>query len=164
MNYFELFELPIKFTTDKSLLKKKYYQLSKKYHPDFFDIINGISELENLQLSSTVNEGYKILQNEYATLGYILKLKGLIQDEEKYNLSPSFLMEVMELNEDLQETSLPQLNALGNEIIAPVAHLFVMEEIEAINKEEWEKIKEYYYQQKYLNRLQQRINGVTEFE
>ncbi len=164
MNYFELFELPLHFIVDKTVLKKKYYQLSKKYHPDFYDASIGISEAENLNLSSKINEGYKLFQNDYAIIGYVLKLKGLIQDQEKYNLAPSFLMEVMELNEDLNEASLPQLNALSNQIISPVEHLLIQENIENINQGEWKKIKEYYYQQKYINRLLQRVSSVTEFE
>ena len=36
MNYFELFEIPIQFIVDKAALPRKYFKLSKKYHPDYF--------------------------------------------------------------------------------------------------------------------------------
>ena len=36
MNYFELFGLPVSFKIDKSKLALKYFELQKKYHPDFF--------------------------------------------------------------------------------------------------------------------------------
>ncbi len=35
MNYFELFEIPVSFQVDKASLSKKYFELQKKYHPDF---------------------------------------------------------------------------------------------------------------------------------
>jgi hypothetical protein len=36
MNYFELFELEQSFLPDQALVKKKFYQLSRQYHPDFY--------------------------------------------------------------------------------------------------------------------------------
>jgi molecular chaperone HscB len=164
MNYFELFDLPVSFSIDQVLLKKKFYQLSKNYHPDFYEKNDTISEEENLQMSSKVNEGYVLLQNKYAIIGYVLKLKGFVQEEEKYNLAPSFLMEVMELNEDLNDTSIIQINKLSEEIALPISTLLSMENLDDLSVEDWGKIKEYYYQKKYLNRLQQRVNGVTAFE
>ncbi len=36
MNYFELFEIPVQLKVDTRQLGKKYFELQKKYHPDFF--------------------------------------------------------------------------------------------------------------------------------
>jgi molecular chaperone HscB len=36
MNYFELFEIPVQLKVDKASLPKKYFEFSRKYHPDFF--------------------------------------------------------------------------------------------------------------------------------
>ncbi len=36
MNYFEFYELPIRFSIDVNSLRQKYFALSKQYHPDFF--------------------------------------------------------------------------------------------------------------------------------
>ena len=36
MNYFELFDSPVSLNIDKSKLAKKYFELQKKYHPDFY--------------------------------------------------------------------------------------------------------------------------------
>ena len=36
MNYFELFNLPVTLKVDKSQLAKKYFELQKQFHPDFF--------------------------------------------------------------------------------------------------------------------------------
>jgi molecular chaperone HscB len=36
MNYFELFGFEEKPFVDRSLVSKKYFELQKKFHPDFF--------------------------------------------------------------------------------------------------------------------------------
>ena len=36
MDYFELYGLPVSFNPDPKVVKHKFYELSKKYHPDFF--------------------------------------------------------------------------------------------------------------------------------
>src|SRR4051812_46350655 len=105
MNYFELFDIPVTIAVDTAALAKKYFELQKQYHPDFFTQADEASQLEALEKSSTVNKALKVLKNKDATIQYILKLKGLVEDEEKYPLPPEFLMEVMELNENLSGES-----------------------------------------------------------
>ncbi|UOQ76423.1 DnaJ domain-containing protein [Hymenobacter sp. 5516J-16] len=34
-NYFEFYELPETFQPDEAALKRRYYALSREYHPDF---------------------------------------------------------------------------------------------------------------------------------
>ncbi|MCX6298040.1 MAG: hypothetical protein NTY72_02940 [Bacteroidetes bacterium] len=36
MNYFELYQIPVSFQPDLLAVKKRFYQLSREYHPDFF--------------------------------------------------------------------------------------------------------------------------------
>jgi hypothetical protein len=48
-------------------------------------------------------KGLKILQDRDQTIKYVLQLKGLLEEEEKYQLPPDFLMEMMEMNEKLLE-------------------------------------------------------------
>ncbi len=36
MNYFELYEIPVSFLADETLIKQRYYLYSKIYLPDFF--------------------------------------------------------------------------------------------------------------------------------
>ena len=36
MNYFELFEIPVSLRLLKINFHQKYFELQKKYHPDFF--------------------------------------------------------------------------------------------------------------------------------
>src|SRR5690606_29777763 len=103
MNYFELYEIPVSFHPDKEIIKKKFYALSKTFHPDRFTLADEAAQQEALEKSSLNNQAYKTLINDYAILKYILELKGVLEAEEKYNLPPDFLMEMMELNETVSE-------------------------------------------------------------
>ena len=117
MNYFELFGIPVSLTIDKSKLAKKYFELQKKYHPDFFTQNNEAEQDEALEKSSAINKALKVFQNKDSTIKYVLQLKGLLEEEEKYQLRPDFLMEVMELNEQLSAESTTAIEVFENEEI-----------------------------------------------
>ncbi|MEJ7676866.1 MAG: Fe-S protein assembly co-chaperone HscB [Segetibacter sp.] len=103
MNYFELYDIPVSFFPDQQQLKQKFYELSRKYHPDFFTQENESEQNQALQISSEVNKAYKVFQNRNETIKYVLQLKGMLEEEEKYQLPKDFLMEMMELNEQLTD-------------------------------------------------------------
>ena len=157
MNYFELFEIPVSLQVDKNILSKKYVELQKKYHPDFFTRENEYEQANALERSSQINKALKVLKNSDETIKYVLQLKGLLQEEEKYQLPPAFLMEVMELNEALSEGSQQQVNDLEAEIYEPVKAIIKNFSFENTTTEELLKVKEYYYKKKYLQRILDRI-------
>ncbi len=152
MNYFELFEIPVSFTVNKNLLAQQYFALQKKYHPDFFTQATEAEQAEALEASAQVNKAFKILKNEDETIKYLLQLKGILEADEKYQLPPEFLMEVMELNEELSANSQEQIDALQNGIYAPVENI-LQNYSAATTSEELFQIKEYYYKKKYLQRI-----------
>ncbi|WP_207493579.1 Fe-S protein assembly co-chaperone HscB [Aridibaculum aurantiacum] len=164
MNYFQLFEIPVSLQPDKQLLKQKFYVLSRKYHPDFFTQENQMEQAEALEISSMLNQAYKTLQNQDETIKYVLMQKGLLEEEEKYQLPPDFLMEVMELNEQLQEAQM-ESNAedlekmkqaianLQEEIYVPVKDIIASYNDETTTIEELQPVKEYYFKKKYLDRI-----------
>jgi len=106
MNYFELYEIPVSLQINPSLIKPQYYELSRKYHPDFFGNASEEKQSEVLEISSQVNKAFKVFNDPTELIKYVLQLKGLLEDEEKYTLPSAFLMEIMELNEQLEEAGL----------------------------------------------------------
>jgi molecular chaperone HscB len=170
MTYFDLFEIPVQLQVDKASLPLKYFELSRKYHPDFF--IRGSEEEKAtaLEKSALLNKAFKTFQNPDETIKYVLQLKELLEEEEKYELPPDFLMEVLEINEELMELDenkilLPNLELriieLQNEIYEPVKEIVEGYKEGTTSKKELLQVKDYYYKKKYLNRIRQQLNGMA---
>ena len=158
MNYFELFDIPVNLSVDKASLSKKYFELQKKYHPDFFTQADESVQEDDLEKSSLINKALKVFQQQQTTIKYVLQLKGLLEEEEKYQLPPDFLMEVMELNEALSEGSAKALQSFETDIYSGVAAIITNYDDTKITNEELLKVKEFYFKKKYLQRILDRMD------
>jgi molecular chaperone HscB len=159
MNYFELFELPISIQIDKSKLALKFFELQKKYHPDFFAKGTEHEQEQALEISSQLNKALKVLKNPDQTIKYVLQLKELLEDEEKYQLPPAFLMEMMELNEELSENSGKHIQGLEKQLYQEVQPIIENYNDSTITRADLLKLKEYYFKKKYLQRILDRLEG-----
>ena len=164
MNYFELYNIPISFIVNANEVKKKYYELSRKFHPDFFSNATEEERAEVLEKSSAVNKAFKIFTNEDELIKYVLQLKKLLQEEEKYNLPNSFLMEMLELNEVLMDAKMEgdedkiasiksQISNFKSIIYEPVKTIIENYKEDISTEKELLQIKEYYFKKKYLTRI-----------
>ena len=171
MNYFQLYDLPVSFRVDQSLLKKNFYLLSRQYHPDFHTRLTDQEQAVVLEKSSEVNKAYKTFSDEDDTIRYVLKLKNLLEDEEKYALDPGFLMEVMDINEELMELELDETaeqlvdvehktNHLLLKTYDDVATLLETYQEGVTSEEELLQVKDFYYKKKYLQRILDKISGI----
>ena len=159
MNHFELFELPVSFKIDRGKLAQKFFELQKKYHPDFFAQGTEHEQEQALEISSQLNKALKIFKNQEETVKYVLQLKGLLEEEEKYQLPPAFLMEMMELNEELSEDSARQINEIEKKLYTAVQPIIENYDDATGTTANLLKLKEYYYKKKYLQRILDRIDG-----
>jgi len=172
MNIFELYNIPLSFSPDLVQVKKTFYVLSKQYHPDFAGDSNEEEKQELLEKSAMINTALKIFQSKDLLIKYILQQKGLLEEEEKYNLDPSFLMEVMELNEqvmELQDTEneikkaelrnsiVQQLNTIEQTIYAPIESLLANYSETTGTEKELLQIKDYYFKRKYIDRMKREL-------
>ena len=158
MNYFELFDTPVAFKVNKDLLARKYFELQKKYHPDFFTQDSETEQAQALEISSKLNGALKTFRNDDETIKYVLQLKGLLEEEEKYPLPPEFLMEMMELNEELSDGSKDKVNHLEKTLYSEVSAIIENYDDTHPSTPDLLKVKEYYYKKKYLKRILDRIN------
>ena len=161
MNYFDIFGIPITLNVDKSVLAKKYFELQREFHPDFYTQSDESEQQWALEKSAQINKGLKVLQQQEATIQYVLQLRGLVSEDEKYVLPPDFLMEMMELNEKLEEqdpeTFTKELAQLEDTLHEQVKDIIENYHNDSISGEKLEKLKEYYFKKKYLKRILDRI-------
>jgi molecular chaperone HscB len=169
MTYFELFEIPVQLKVNTALLSKKFFELSKKYHPDYFANESEEIQAEVLEKSALLNKAWKTFQSTDATIKYVLQEKGLLEEEEKYELPPDFLMEVMDINEALMDadglsvTSSLQItiNNLQSDIYEPVKETVENYQDNTATEKELLQVKAYYYKKKYLDRIRQQLAGMA---
>jgi molecular chaperone HscB len=168
MNYFEFYNLPESFTPDTVHLKKKFYELSKKYHPDFYANEDADKQQEILELSTINNKAYQTLSDPYKRLEYVLTLHELLKEGAKPQLPADFLMEMMDINERLMEVDeAKELGHITAEVLAVeddinqklikatsgYAHLNDTAKEERLNE-----IADCYFRQKYLLRIKESLN------
>ncbi len=168
-NYFDLYQIPISFYPEQDIIKKKFYELSRLYHPDRFASTGG-EELSNaLSMAAINNEAYKTLKSTDATMHYILLIKNIIEQDEKYNLPPAFLMEMMDINEAIsdyeQEPDNKNLLTQATENLNEQLEQWKTEvdkKIQLFEKDTDHKIliqiKDFYFRKKYLLRIKERID------
>ena len=169
MEYFDFYELPVSFVLDKKKLRRLFLLKSKEYHPDFYTLESEEKQAEILALSTLNNQAYKILSDEEKRLKYILTHKGMIGEGIKNTMPPSFLMETMEINEQVMELQFDFDAAKYQKLLSIVQEKeAVLEEkgqvlladYAKINGEEQKKLEEirdYYLQKRYLLRLKENI-------
>ena len=161
MNYFELYGLPQSPVADKAAAAKKYIELQKKFHPDFFTNENEADREDAEQQSAHINKAYHIFQNPERTIEYFLQQKGVITPDEKYNLPPDFLMEMMELNESFDEsdpeTVKKNVTDYESSLSEEIKPLLSTEKAGSLTDAELQELKSYYYRKKYLKRILERL-------
>lgn len=173
-DYFAFYGLPVSFNPDAALVKQKFYELSKKYHPDFYINESEEKQAEVLELSTVNNKAYQVLSDPFKRLHYILEVKGVLVEGENYSLPQEFLMDMMEVNEalmDLQfEPDPVRLSALKADVAA--VEKGISDEIALLTAKFDEHggdgepallsaIKDLYYRNKYLQRIRDSIKSVS---
>lgn len=168
MNYFELFEIPVQLKPNVDLLRKKYFELSKRYHPDNFAVNENADQQKVLEDSALLNKAWNTLKNNDEIIKYVLKEKNLLEEEEKYQLPQEFLMDMLEVNEELSDAMLSddeemklrvqqQLDELEKIIYEPVVTIIENYQDGITTEEELLQVKEYYFKKKYLLRLRRQL-------
>ena len=83
----------------------------------------------------------------------------MLEEEEKYQLPPDFLLEMMELNEELSDESAARIASIEKELYSEIASIIENYNDERIREQELQKLKAYYYKKKYLKRILDRLAG-----
>jgi len=112
-DYFTFFGLPRKLLIDPQELERRFRELSRKFHPDYFYNATSAERLASLERSSYLNDAYRTLKSPVSRIEHLLAIEGLPSARSEdpstgsgqaaATVPPSLLEEVFALNEELDE-------------------------------------------------------------
>jgi len=100
-NYFSLLGLPVSFVIDKNKLTSNYHDIQKSIHPDNFANATDLERRLSVQKAAQINDALQTLKNPLQRSIYLLSLYDIELGENNNSVDPAFLMEQMELRENL---------------------------------------------------------------
>lgn len=119
-DYFAAFGLPRKLSIDLQELDRKRLELSRQYHPDRFSTKPAPERQFATDMTSLVNDGYRVLRDRVRRAEYVLKADGMdVAEQRPKDVPQDLLEEVFELNMALEElcsgesSARPQIEAAG---------------------------------------------------
>ena len=159
-NFFELFDIDIAIDISKTELDQKVKVLQTKFHPDNFANSSDLEKRLALQLSSHINDGYKILSDLVLRVEYILKINNFVKDESMTINDPDFLQEQIEYNElvelleekyddNLAKDHLNKVKLLLKSTIDDIRISFKSEDFEEV----WKNLSKLRFYTKNINNL-----------
>jgi molecular chaperone HscB len=107
-DYFTFFGLPRKLTIAQDDLERRFRELSRKFHPDYYYNASPAERLASLERSSYLNDAYRALRTPATRIEHLLAIEGLPPTKSEgesgaAKVPPALLEEVFALNEELDE-------------------------------------------------------------
>ncbi len=161
MNYFQLFDCEENLFIDRPILENKFYALCRIHHPD-----SNQSSEDIVVPITAINIAYETLKHPQKRLAYLLDLRGVkINEEDKVTFDNVFLMNMLELHEEIEYARLHAHQDSKDNIDATLKSAFI--DIEKpikfildnsdsqfiITDKDIALLKTYYFKKKYLDRL-----------
>ena len=107
MDHFEVFGLPRRLGIDAAELQRRFYELSRRSHPDFHQGASPERQAEILATSARLNAAYRALRDPLMRIEYLVCLEEGRETKEgatvKPKAPPELLEEMFEIQEALQE-------------------------------------------------------------
>jgi molecular chaperone HscB len=107
VNYFEVFGLPRRLAVDGAELQRRFYELSRRHHPDFHHGASADEQAAALDASARLNAAYRALRDPIARIEYLVRLEEGRATREgatvKPKAPPELLAEMFEIQEALAE-------------------------------------------------------------
>ncbi len=170
IDYFAFYGLPESFLPDEAALKRLYYAKSRETHPDFHATSSPENQAEMLRQATLNTDAYRTLANADQRMAYLLRQHGLLEEGKQEPLPPDFLMDMMDLNEELIELEAAPDPAAQAQVAADVQALTdtldagiqpVLAGYEGFPTDHrltaLQQIRTYYLKKRYLLRIQQQV-------
>ena len=105
-DFFSFLGLPRRLVIDQAHLERRFRDLSRQFHPDYFYNASSSERLASLERSSYLNDAYRALRNPMSRIEHLLAIEGLPSPKSEdgtAKVPPALLEQVFELNEKLDE-------------------------------------------------------------
>jgi len=103
-DFYEFFGIDRKLALDTDALQKRFYELSRTWHPDHFSRKSSSEQEQALEATAILNDGYRTLRDPVKRAEYLLTEEGFpIGEQRSKDVPPELLEEVFELNMTLEE-------------------------------------------------------------
>ena len=114
-DYFKVFGLPRRLQIDLDALQRRFYELSRRHHPDFHQGADAEGQARALEASALVNRAYRALRDPVARVEYLIALEEGREVREETASKPKppmdLLAEMLEVQEALEEARSAGLTA-----------------------------------------------------
>jgi molecular chaperone HscB len=114
-DYFTCFGLPRLLTIDPQGLETKFYELSRTFHPDFFQRKTDTEQAISLGNSALLNTAYRTLKDPIRRAEYLVQLEAGSAKDIRTSPPADLFEEILELQEDLDEFRTASANAQTSE-------------------------------------------------
>lgn len=102
--FYTFFGIPETLDVALDDLQRRFYDLSRKLHPDRYTRKDELERSYSLEATAILNDGYRTLKDPIKRAEYVLKEHGFdIGEQRSRDVPPELLEEVFELNEALEE-------------------------------------------------------------
>ncbi|MEK7715780.1 MAG: Fe-S protein assembly co-chaperone HscB [candidate division NC10 bacterium] len=122
MDYFEVFGLPRRLRIDTAELQRRFYDLSRRCHPDFHQAAPAEEQARALETSARLNAAYRALRDPIARVDYLVRLEEGRETKEgagvKPKAPPELLEEMFEIQEALEHAQAGGLDEGGRQALA----------------------------------------------
>lgn len=170
-NYFEFYGLPESLELDEQLLKKKFYEFSRTFHPDFHTLADEEAQEKMLLQASQNNIAYKTLASFDSRLKHLLTIHGKLEEEGENKVPQDFLMEMMDLNEGLMELELDptpeakeklliMISEVAQEARTSIDTILAKNVVVDFTVDDWKLLADYFLKSKYLIRLKSGADNI----
>jgi len=106
-DFFEVFGLERRLAIDVTALQRRFYELSRRWHPDFHQAAAPAEQARALEESARVNAAYRALRDPLARVEYLIRLEEGRATREgavaKPKAPPALLAEMFEIQEALEQ-------------------------------------------------------------
>jgi len=170
MRYFELFAIPVDYQIDLATVNKNYLDLQRAVHPDRHANSSSRDKLLAVQNAAEINDALQTLKHPIKRAEYMLSELGVdIRAEQQTLQDPLFLMQQMELREELEELSSSsdpdaaiaqfeqQIKQLDNQYSAQLA-----EQLASADEQQWQQAADNIRKLKFVYKLRDELERIED--